>query len=126
MIKIFRLALICFFLPFAVRAQSVIVSVTPPANNTYVSGQNLDFVVTWSTPVTVSGTPRLAMNINGNLRYANYHQGSGTAAITFRYPIASGLAAPGGVGVAFPVQLNGGSISNDQSGLAQLTFTSRF
>ncbi len=126
MIKNFHIFLLSFLLPLAAKAQSIIASVTPPVSKTYVTGEALDFVVTWSTPVTVSGSPRLAMNINGNLRYANYHQGSGSSAITFRYPIVSGFAAPGGVGIAFPVQLNGGSITDAQSAPATLTFANRF
>ncbi len=126
MIKIFHIVLLCLSLPLSAVAQSVISSVTPPPPKTYLIGENLDFVVTWSTAVTVSGSPRLALNLNGNLRFASYHQGSGTTSLTFRYPIVSGFAAPGGVGIGFPIQLNGGSISDDQSAPAQLTFANRF
>ena len=53
-------------------------SVTLPANGTYISGQTLSFTVNWNSalPVTVTGTPHLALTIGSNTRSADYQPGS--------------------------------------------------
>jgi hypothetical protein len=58
-----------------------IVSVTPPAPNIYMTGQDLDFLVRFSAPVVVDtsgGRPRLALTIGSEVRYADYVSGSNT------------------------------------------------
>jgi hypothetical protein len=121
-----RVTLTLFLLPLLARAQTTISTLTPSANGTYVPGQNLDFVVTWSAPVTVTGLPRLALNVNESIRYAHYLQGSGTAQITFRYPVVPGIEAPAGIGVAFPVQPNGGAITDGNGAAADRGAPNRF
>jgi hypothetical protein len=62
-----------------------------PANATYTVGQSLDFLVSFSEAVLVSGTPQLALNgFNGGARQATYVSGSGTEQVTFRYVIQAG------------------------------------
>lgn len=100
-------------------------SLTPPANQTYSTGQSVDFTVIYSAAVTVTGTPRLLLNVGGNIRYANYVSGSGSTALVFRYSVVSGFSAPSGTGVASPVDLNGGSIQGAGAVNAALTFTNR-
>lgn len=66
-----------------------ITSITPPANATYTTGQNLDFIVNFSENVVVgnSANVRLNITIGSTSRQALYQSGTGTSAITFRYPI---------------------------------------
>jgi alpha-tubulin suppressor-like RCC1 family protein len=45
-------------------------------NGTYTGGQDLDLTVTFDGPVTVSGTPRLALTIGSTTRYATYVSGT--------------------------------------------------
>ncbi len=70
-----------------------VVSVAVPAAGAYVTGQNLDFTVTFSQAVTVNlagGTPRLALTLDiGGTVYAAYVSGSGTTALNFRYTVAA-------------------------------------
>ena len=60
-------------------ASLTVSSVTVPANGTYRTGQNLDFTVTWSGNVTVTGTPRIPLNVGSSTVYASYLSGSGTS-----------------------------------------------
>lgn len=70
----------------------------------------LTFTVNTSRPVTVTGTPRLAIDVGGITRYATYASGSGTAALAFSYVIQSGDFDGDGIALVSPLQLNGGTI----------------
>src|SRR5262249_2178340 len=87
-----------------------ITAVTGPANGAYRAGQNLDFPVTFSSPVTVTGTPQIPLMIGTAARAASYLAGSGTNTLTFRYTVASGDNDSDGISVASPINLNGGTI----------------
>ena len=96
-------------------------SVAPPADGTYTTGQNLDFIATFSEAVNVaSGTPYIALTIGGVTKHAVYTSGSGTTALTFRYTLASGDA--GALVVGSGVTLNGGTIKDAAGNAAILTF----
>lgn len=70
----------------------------------------LDFTLTTSKPVTVTGTPRLAIDVGGVTRYADYATGSGTNALTFRYAIQPRDFDANGIALVPPLDLNGGSL----------------
>ena len=82
----------------------------------------LNFTVNTSRPVTVTGTPRIAIDVGGVTRYATYASGSGSAALTFSYPVQAGDFDANGIALASPLQLNGGtivdSVGNPASNLA--------
>jgi hypothetical protein len=68
------------------------VSLTSPSGTgTSVVGVNMDFTVTPSEAVTVSGTPTLPITIAGVSagKVATYVSGSGTSALVFRYTTAA-------------------------------------
>jgi hypothetical protein len=103
-----------------------ITDVTSPADATYGSGQNLDFVATMSEATTVditSGTPRIPLTIGSTTQYATYLSGSGTTSLTFRYITQSGDNDTDGIAVTSPVQLNGGTLRDSAGNDATLTFT---
>lgn len=100
-----------------------ITSVAVPASSTYSTTQNLDFTVTFSRIVNVSGTPQLDVVIGSTTRAANYISGSASASLVFRYTIASGEADADGITVSTPLALNGGSILDDVGNAALLNFT---
>ena len=79
----------------------------PPA-----AGANLDFTLTASEPVTVTGSPRIAIDVGGTTRYATYASGSGTAALTFSYAVQSGDFDANGITIASPLDLNGGTLTD--------------
>jgi hypothetical protein len=111
---------------FTVDRTAPSISVTSPANATYGSGQNLDFVATMSEATTVditNGTPRIALTIGSTTQYATYLSGSGTTSLTFRYITQSGDNDTDGIAVTSPVQLNGGTLRDSAGNDATLTFT---
>jgi len=104
----------------------VVTTVSVPANNTYIAGQNLDFTVHFSEPVTVNtsgGTPRIALTIGTATRYAGYFSGSGASAITFRYTVAEGDLDTDGITVG-TLGLTGGAIQDEANNNAVLTLNS--
>jgi ELWxxDGT repeat protein len=102
-----------------------IVSVTPPAPNIYMTGQDLDFLVRFSAPVVVDtsgGTPRLALTIGSQVRYADYVSGSNTDTLTFRYTVQASDFDNDGITVANRLERNGGTIRDTSGHDAGLRF----
>ncbi|MBW8830002.1 MAG: DUF4347 domain-containing protein [Burkholderiales bacterium] len=89
-------------------------SVSVPANDTYVAGQNLDFTVHYSEAVvvdTTSGTPRIAVTLDtGGTVYASYFSGSGSTALVFRLTVASGELDSNGISLGASIDANGGAL----------------
>ena len=84
----------------------------------------ITFTVTASEPVTVTGTPRIAINVGGVTRYANFVSTSGSA-MTFSYQVQAGDFDPDGISFDTPqIDLNGATIT-DLAGnpLSGLSFT---
>ena len=87
-------------------------SVSVPAANTYIIGENLDFIVNTSEAVTVNtagGTPSLPLTIGSTVRQAAYLSGSGSSALLFRYTVQSGDLDTDGVSLA-ALSANGGTL----------------
>jgi hypothetical protein len=81
---------------------------SPTANGVYATGAVIDVTVRFSKPVTVTGTPLLALNTGGT---ASYLSGSGTDTLTFRYTVAAGESASDlDYASTTALTLNGGSI----------------
>ena len=59
------------------------------ADGTYGSGETVDITIKFSEPVTVTGTPQLALDTNPS-RQGNYSSGSGTDTLTFKYEVQTG------------------------------------
>lgn len=115
-----------WFFSFFTLAAPSITSIDPPADGTYVGGDNLDFIVNWSLAVNVvtdDGTPTLTLHVGANTRSATYLSGSGTNALIFRYVIANeDLNDTNGIDTVSPLQLDGGTIKSPSEILAILTF----
>jgi hypothetical protein len=92
--------------------QPIITLVTPPAATTYTVGQQLDFVVTFSQAVNVTGNPALPINLNTGTVLASYLSGSGTTSLTFRYTVLTNHVDNDGISLVSPMQLNAGTIKN--------------
>lgn len=101
---------------------STITNFSPPSDNLYTYGENLDFTLTWDESVTVTGTPRLVLNVGGSTLYADYLSGTGTPNLKFRYTVGSADLDLDGIGVASPVDLNSGTIEDSGGNAADLTF----
>jgi hypothetical protein len=79
--------------------------------------------VTLSEAVTVTGSPRLAVDVGGATRYATFTSGSGTNTLTFTYTTQAGDVDLDGIAVSAPIDLNGGTIKDGAGNDASLTFT---
>lgn len=84
--------------------------VAAPADGAYQAGDKLEFEVTFSSAVTVTGTPYIPLTVGGTANQAVYAAGSGTATLVFRYNVQSGELDTDGIEVGDQFQLNGGSI----------------
>jgi len=98
-------------------------SVTPPANGTYLLGQNVDFIVNYSEAVTVTGFPTLSLTVGSTSRVATYLSGTGTTALTFRYTVPTNDVDTNGIASASPLVLSGGTLQSSNGVNATLTFT---
>ncbi|WP_421696433.1 arabinofuranosidase catalytic domain-containing protein [Aestuariivirga sp.] len=90
----------------------------------HASAASLSFTVTANEPVTVTGTPRIAIDVGGTARYAAFAAGSGTSALTFSYAVQAGDFDADGIDVGTQLDLNGATIT-DAAGnpMAALSFT---
>jgi len=91
------------------------------ANGFYGVGTVVPVTVAFGEPVTVTGTPRLALNSGG---VASYASGSGTSTLTFQYTVAAGQDAnPLDYASIGALHLNGGTIEDAASNAAKLTLS---
>ncbi|HAJ89914.1 MAG TPA: hypothetical protein DCM27_02705, partial [Rhodospirillaceae bacterium] len=88
-----------------------------------VAAINIPFTINLSENVTVTGTPRIAIDVGGNTRYATYTSGTGTNALIFTLSPTIGDVDLDGVTVSSPIDLNGGTIKDIAGNDATLTFT---
>ena len=90
--------------------------ITYPANGTYVEGETLDFTLIHPYQISVTGTPRLSIDIGGNLVTANYLTGDGTKNLTFRYTVVANDEDLDGIEVDNTIDLNSGTLKFSNSG----------
>ncbi|MCK9638204.1 MAG: hypothetical protein M0R41_18205 [Methylobacter tundripaludum] len=90
-----------------------ITSATGIQNNTLNAEDTVSITVAMSEATTVTGSPRLALNIGGNLVQASYVSGSGGTELVFSYTVQAGQTDANGVSVvADSLSFNGGSLSD--------------
>jgi hypothetical protein len=88
-------------------------SIGLPAAGAYRAGDVLRFTVNTSENVFLDanhGTPRIALNMDGQTLYASYVSGSGSRALLFEYSVQAGNNAPGGLSLGASIDLNGASL----------------
>ncbi len=91
----------------------IITSVSVPADDSYGIGDNLDFTVTFTSAITIIGSPTIPLTIGSSLVDATLNgtvMGSTTA--TFRYTVVEGDLDTDGIEVGSAIDLNGGSIAD--------------
>ena len=102
----------------------VAITSDPGTDDNYATGDQIEVTATFGEAMTVDttgGTPRIKLRI-GEDRWADYHGGSGTAALVFRYTVAAGDESPAaGIRVeANTLELNGGTIRDGDDNAAIL------
>ena len=103
-------------------AAPLVTAVSVPANGTYGIGTMLDFGVTFSSPVTVTGTPRLAVTLaTGGTEYATYVSGSGTSTLILADIVKAGDESPNGVTTGTSLDLHGGAVTDGNGQAAVVT-----
>ena len=101
-------------------------NVTPPIvegvsalTGAYGVGAAIPITVTFSDPVTVTGTPQLALDDGA---VVNYTTGSGTSTLTFTYTVAAGQNAPDlDYTSTAALALNGGTVEDAAGNQANLS-----
>ncbi len=100
--------------------------VSAPSDATYVTGQNLNYTVSFSEAVTVittGGTPYLTLTIGTSAVHAVYVSGTGTTSLVFRYTVGSNDADANGIALSSNITLNGGTMKDAAGNDATLAFT---
>lgn len=106
-----------FMVAYLNKAGETLRVVKAPASRLYLVGENLDTSIYFGMPVTVTGTPRIALQIGSSTVYANYVSGSGTSTLVFRYTVTSSDLGLDGIQLASTaVDLNGGTLKDANSG----------
>lgn len=96
-----------------------VVSVAVPAGGRYNPGDALDFTVTWSANMAVTGTPQLAITLDGVTRYANYLDSPTSTTTRFRYVVQAGDTDADGIVIGV-LGLNGGTVKSTTGVVATL------
>ena len=95
---------------------------SPARGDTYGAGEEISVQLTFSEPVTVSGTPRLGIDIGDNRRWAEYEESAaGDTSLLFSYTVQADDRDADGLSIAAnALELNGGSIEDGDGNAADL------
>ena len=93
---------------------------TPASGDTYGLGETIRVTLTFSEAVSVTGTPRLEIDMDPahwGQKWAAYESGSGTTTLIFTHKVAQPNISTQGIAVlANTLELNGGAIKIDDHG----------
>lgn len=101
---------------------ATIANITLPANKTYISTENMDFIFEFSENVDILGPVRLAITLDSGTIYANYSSGTGTKFITFRHTVIASELDSDGILMVSPIDLNTGTVKDSATNDADLSF----
>ena len=94
-------------------------------DGTYGKLAEIPVIVTFSEPVTVTGTPQITLETGDTDAVVNYTSGTGTTALTFNYTVAAGhVSADLDYETTSSLALNSGSIKDTALNVATLTLAS--
>ena len=92
------------------------------ADNEYVTGDHIEVTAAFGYNVTVTDTPRIALTVGSNTRYATYNSGSGTGNLVFRYTVVAADVDSDGISIAAnALSLNSGTIQDSSNTNAVIT-----
>ena len=91
-------------------------------SESYREGDTIEITLTMNQAVTVTGTPRIAITIGGDQKYASYSASDSTdTQLVFIYTVQAGDTDTDGIDIVADVDLNGGSIANSFGDNADLS-----
>ena len=97
----------------------IVLSASGAQNGLLNAGDVVTATVTMTEPVTVTGTPQLALKVGSTTVSANYASGTGTTSLAFTYTIQAGQTDTNGISVdANTLALNGGALFDSWNGTA--------
>ena len=102
-------------------ASPSITDIILPADMIYGDGALMDFTVSFSEGVTVTGSPRIPITVGVSTEYANYLSGDSSSTLTFRYIPSSPDADSDGVAFVNVnpfLEFNSGYIGDQDGGNA--------
>ena len=104
----------------------VAVTSTPASGTTYyLAGEVIEFTVTFSAPVTVTGTPKFAFRLGAATRQTAYASGSDSVALVFARTVQAGEVDRNGISWnALALALDGGTITQTGATTAATTAAS--
>jgi hypothetical protein len=100
---------------------------TSQTNKVYKAADTIDIVLAHSFSISVTGAPRVAIDIGGATVYADYLTGNSTKYISFRYTVQPGNTDTDGVVISNTIDLNSGALTFNNNGVvtnALVAFTS--
>lgn len=92
---------------------------TEPQSGYYLEDSIITLQINHPFEMAVTGVPRVALDIGGQTRYANYVSGTGTKKLIFRYTVVVGDDDSSGIAIAAEIDLNGGTITFEYGGEAK-------
>ena len=106
---------------------SASINSNPGAPPNYLAGESIEITVTFSEPVHTTGSPRFALLIGTEVKYARYvSDRQGMSVLLFRYQVREGDMDGDGISwSADPLELNGGSIQDRAGNDATLTLSTQ-
>ncbi|MDA7937969.1 Ig-like domain-containing protein, partial [Pirellulales bacterium] len=93
------------------------------SDGTYADGDTISLTATFDSIVNVTGTPQIALTLDGATVFADFASGSGTTALVFNYTVDTNDLDADGIVVNSPILLSGGTIQDAGNNDAILTFT---
>lgn len=103
----------------------VMTSATGALSNTLNRGDTLTLTVNFNEAITVTttgGVPKLALNIGGQIVYADYASGTGTSALVFKYTVGNDFTDVNGISIdANSLSANGSTLIDTSGNNAILT-----
>ena len=96
------------------KANRISVSSSPATGTTYGAGETIEVWIVFDKLMTVTGTPRLKLDISGTTQYATYVGPSlNKKSLLFRYTVQGGDVDDDGISIpADALELNGGTIQD--------------
>ncbi|NBP54731.1 MAG: discoidin domain-containing protein, partial [Actinobacteria bacterium] len=105
----------------AASISSIAITSSAGGDSRYAIGETVEVSATFTEAVTVTGSPRMAVN-GLSSRFFTYSAGSGTQTLVFSYTVVAGDSAASGIGVASnALALNGGAINDSVAAAATIT-----